>query len=149
MKAEKKPFWEVKSLEQMTPVEWEALCDGCALCCLHKFEDKESSEVYYTAVSCKLLNRESCRCRSYKNRFRLIEDCIEIRPKNFDKMHMLPKSCAYRRLSEGNILEDWHYLLSGDRESVHEAGISARGRTIPEDNVHPDDITDFVLFKIE
>ena len=149
MKAEKKPFWEAKSLEQMTMTEWEALCDGCALCCLHKFEDDETFEVYYTAVSCKMLDRETCRCRSYKNRFELIEDCIKIQPKNFNKMHMLPKSCAYRRLFEENKLEYWHYLLSGDREAVHEAGISARGRTIPEENVHPDDITSFILFKIE
>ena len=37
-------FWETKPLEQMNQEEWEALCDGCAKCCLNKFIDDEEEE---------------------------------------------------------------------------------------------------------
>jgi uncharacterized protein len=149
MKAEKKPFWEVKTLEQMTVSEWEALCDGCALCCLHKFEDEDTAEVFYTNVSCKLLDTETCRCKSYTNRFELVTDCLKIKPENFDRMHLLPNSCAYRRLWEGDVLNDWHPLVSRDSETVHQTGISARDKVIPEDNVHPDDLSNFIFFKVD
>lgn len=149
MEKEKKPFWETKKLHEMTTDEWEALCDGCALCCLHKFEDEDTLEIFYTGVSCKMLNIESCRCKAYKNRFNVVVDCIKIKPRNFNRMHMLPRTCAYRKIFEGQKLEPWHHLISGDKESVHEAGISVRGKAMPEENVHPDDITDFVLFKVE
>lgn len=133
----------------MTPIEWEALCDGCALCCLHKFEDEDTGEVFYTNVSCRLLDTRSCRCKSYRERLTLIKDCLKIHSENFARMHLLPNSCAYRRLWEGKKLNDWHPLVSNDPETVHSEGISARDKVIPEENVHPDDLTKFIFFKVE
>ena len=133
-----KPFWERKSLEQMTPKEWESLCDGCGRCCLNKLEDEDTLEIFFTNVACQLLDGERCRCRQYKRRFSVVPDCLSLTPANVFENTALPKSCAYRRLSEGKSLADWHPLISGDPNSVHTAGISVRGRSfseafIPED----------------
>ena len=149
MKAEKKPFWEVKTLNQLSTEEWEKLCDGCALCCLHKFEDEDTGEVFYTNVCCKQLDINTCRCINYENRFDLVKDCLKIKAEGFGRMHLLPLSCAYRRLAEGKKLNDWHPLISRDRESVHRAGISVRDKVISEENVHPDDLENFIFFKVE
>jgi len=36
---DERPFWQRKRLEQMTREEWESLCDGCARCCVIRYED--------------------------------------------------------------------------------------------------------------
>ena len=43
---------------------------------------------------------------------------------------ILPKTCAYRLLSEGKNLPDWHPLITKRAESVHEAGQSLKGRNL-------------------
>ncbi len=141
-------FWEEKELSELTEEEWEALCDGCGICCLHKVEDDETKEVYYTYVSCRLLDNDTCQCTSYDNRFKEVKDCLKIKLEDFNRMHLLPESCAYRRLTEGKTLEEWHPLISQDPESVHDADISIRGKAIPEENVHIDDIVNFIFFKV-
>tara|TARA_A100001037_G_scaffold143548_1_gene129951 strand:- start:6590 stop:7030 length:441 start_codon:yes stop_codon:yes gene_type:complete len=133
-----KPFWEAKSLAEMTPGEWESLCDGCARCCLIKLED-DSGAVHHTSLSCDLLDRERCRCTRYPQRHELVEDCIRLSPDLAESLQWLPTSCAYRRVAEGRGLASWHPLVSGDLESVHDAGISVRGKTIPESWVHEEE----------
>ena len=114
--------------------EWEALCDGCGRCCIHKLEDEETGLLYPTNVACKLLDRANGRCLDYKHRKQRVADCVKIDRKNLDKLDWLPETCAYRLRAAGEPLPDWHYLVSGSRETVHEAGISVRGWTISEDD---------------
>ncbi|MDP6727787.1 MAG: hypothetical protein QF407_02500, partial [Gammaproteobacteria bacterium] len=68
MKAKDKPFWQVKSLDQMNPDEWESLCDHCGRCCLHKLQNKDSGAVYFTDVACRYLDEEECTCKNYEER---------------------------------------------------------------------------------
>jgi uncharacterized cysteine cluster protein YcgN (CxxCxxCC family) len=126
------PFWKSKSLSQMTRSEWESLCDGCARCCLNKYEDEERGTIHYTDVACHLLDRESCRCSDYKNRTAKVPDCITLTVETLAKMTCLPPTCAYRLLAEGKDLDWWHPLVSGDPSTVHSAGISVQGRCISE-----------------
>jgi uncharacterized cysteine cluster protein YcgN (CxxCxxCC family) len=128
----RKPFWETKSLRQMTVAEWESLCDGCGLCCLIRFEDEDSGEIIPTRVSCRLFDADLCRCSDYAGRKAHVPDCIKLTPHNIDNLMWMPRSCAYRRLHEGKPLPQWHPLLTGDPESVHKAGVSVRGQTVRE-----------------
>ncbi len=125
-------FWE-RPLAELSRAEWEALCDGCGKCCLHKLEDAGTGEVFPTNVACRLLDRQSCRCSDYRDRRAYVPDCIRLSRANLARMDWLPSTCAYRLRSEGQPLHDWHYLISGDPESVHEAGMSVRGWTVSED----------------
>jgi len=127
-----RPFWQEKSLMEMTRAEWESLCDGCGRCCLKKLEDEDTGKVVYTDVACKLLDRDRCRCKHYDERVRHVPDCVELTADKLAELRWLPSTCAYRRLYEGKPLEWWHPLVSGDPGTVHEAGISVRGRTLAE-----------------
>ncbi len=135
-----RPFWEIKSLSEMSASEWESLCDGCGLCCLVRFEDEASGEVFPTSVHCQLFDNQLCRCTDYANRKATVPDCIKLSPGNIEALTWMPLSCAYRRLHEAKPLPGWHPLITGDPESVHRAGVSVRGKTISELSLkHPDD----------
>ena len=139
-----KPFWQTKTLEQMTAQEWESLCDGCGLCCLIRFEDEVTGEVIPTRVACKLLDQHLCRCKDYVNRKAHVPDCIKLTPWNIEALAWMPPSCAYRRLHEGRGLPEWHPLITGDPDSVHQAGVSIRDQTISEETLaDPEDALDF------
>ena len=139
------PFWNRKSLQAMSREEWESLCDGCGRCCLNKLWDPEVRRVRFTAVACRLLDCTSCQCRDYDNRVVRVPECVVITPANVVDEGLLPRSCAYRRIAEGRSLADWHPLVSGRAESVHEAGISVRGKVIGEEWIHPDDLEDHIV----
>ena len=142
-------WWHEKPLSALNRQEWEALCDGCAKCCLHKLEDEDSGEVVYTKVRCRYLNEKNCRCSDYANRSVLMPNCIQLQPDEMDQLHWLPATCAYRLRSEGRQLPDWHPLVSGDADSVHSAGISIRGRAISDEYVHPDGYDEHIVHWVE
>jgi uncharacterized cysteine cluster protein YcgN (CxxCxxCC family) len=125
------PFWE-KPIGQLTRSEWESLCDGCGKCCLHKVEEEDTGIVHATNVACKLLDRHSGRCSSYRGRHAFVPDCIRLTADKVSRLGWLPSTCAYRVRAEGKPLPGWHYLICGDREEVHRAGASVRGWTIGE-----------------
>ena len=133
------PFWEEKSLEEMTPAEWEALCDGCGRCCLIKLEDEDTGTIITSDVRCKLLDGDTCRCTDYPGRQKKVPDCIKLTPENVATTSWIPTTCAYRRLAEGRGLAWWHPLISGDPETVVSVGVSARGRTVDERKVPADE----------
>jgi uncharacterized protein len=144
-----RPFWETKRLAEMTVAEWESLCDGCGLCCLVRFEDEETGEVIPTRVHCRLFDPDRCACTDYANRKKHVPDCIKLTPHNIDALEWMPKSCAYRRIHEGRSLPDWHPLITGDPESVHDAGVSIRGQTVSEDSLDdPEDALDFAAWDL-
>ncbi|MBA2920908.1 YcgN family cysteine cluster protein [Sphingomonas sp. MAH-20] len=125
-------FWDDLPLESLDRGQWEALCDGCGKCCVHKLEDEVTGELFPTNVACKLLDRHSGRCSNYRHRRAFVPECVRLTPKLAATLDWLPDSCAYRLRAEGKPLPDWHPLNSGDPESVHKAGMSVRGWTISE-----------------
>ena len=138
-------FWELP-LKSLKPDEWEALCDGCGKCCLNKIEYEDTGELAFTRVACKLLDGQTCQCSSYRNRHDFVPDCIVLTPKKLKEIAWwLPATCAYRLRAEGKPLLPWHYLISGDRESVHRAGTSVRGWTVSELTVTEDDWDDYII----
>ena len=129
-------FWETKQLSEMTKEEWESLCDGCGRCCLNKLEDEDSDEIYYTNVSCKLLDLEKCCCTDYENRKISMPDCMILSVDNQAALEVMPSTCAYRLLDAGKPLPEWHPLFSGRQESVAEAGMSIVGKVVSEEYIH-------------
>ena len=130
----------------MTPSEWESLCDGCALCCLHKLEDEDTQEVFYTSVVCHLLDFDTCRCTRYEDRCKLVPDCVKLTPQDVDDFHWLPPSCSYRLIHEGKDLPEWHPLLSGRQETVIEAEASVLSWCeVKDDEIEVEDYVDYII----
>ena len=129
-------FWELP-LGALDRAEWEALCDGCGRCCLHKLEDEDSGEIAETNVACKLLDPETARCTDYRHRKAYVPDCLRLTLKLVDTVPWLPESCAYRRRAEGLPLPRWHHLLTGDRSAMIEAGACVAGKVVSETEAGP------------
>ena len=139
-------FWKRFPLEDLSRHEWEALCDGCAKCCLIKLEDDAPGDIRYTNIACRLLDTGTCRCGNYPLRRQLVKGCVVLDRDNIEEvLPWMPQTCAYRLAHEGRDLPDWHPLISGDPESVHRAGISLRGRMVAEYDVDEEDWEEHLL----
>ena len=139
-------FWEKHPLNRLTQNEWEALCDGCGKCCLNKLEDEDTGEVALTRVACRLFDDQTCRCGQYDIRHQFVPECIVLRPDNMHKhAYWMPQTCAYRLLYEGKPLFPWHPLISGTAQSVHDAGVSVQGLTLPEFEIPEEDWEDHII----
>ena len=139
------PFWEKKSLLEMTSEEWESLCDGCGQCCRVKLEDEDTGRIHQTSVVCRLLDGDTCRCRDYANRHKLVPDCVQLEPQSVAEIPWLPATCAYRVLAEGRELAWWHPLISGEQASVAAAGISIGGQVVSESEVDEEELGYYLI----
>ena len=139
------PFWKTTSLEDMSPQQWESLCDGCAKCCLLKLEDEDTAEIAYLRLHCRLLDEGTCQCSDYANRKKHVPDCVKLTPKKIKQIKWMPTTCAYRLVQEGKDLPDYHHLISGDHDQIHREGHSIMGRTKSEDTVLEEDQMDWVV----
>lgn len=153
------PFWQEKSLEQMSRSEWESLCDGCAKCCLHKLIDDDSQEnmidtehmddteqLHFTAVACRYLNDKKCECKVYDKRTELVPSCVRLTQDNLEQIFYMPSSCTYRRLAEGRGMPSWHPLLNkGKKTKMHKADMSVRGKVIFDDMVTEQQYEDYIV----
>jgi hypothetical protein len=140
------PFWRTKRMSEMSPREWESLCDGCGRCCLNKLTDIDTNETVYTDVGCALLDGKTCRCTDYAHRQAKVSDCVKLTWRNVKRLGWLPPTCGYRLIAEGRELAWWHPLVSGDPDTVHKAGVSVRGRVSANEKDVPDaDLEDYVV----
>lgn len=141
------PFWKTVPLEAMTPTQWESLCDGCGKCCMAKLEDEDTGDIHFTSVACRLFDAAGCRCEDYADRFARVPDCLKLTPDNVRTLPWLPSTCAYRLVAEGRDLYWWHHLVSGSRRTVHEAGVSMRGRVTASESTmtDPEDYFDHII----
>jgi len=142
---EKQAFWETKTLDELSSEEWESLCDGCGRCCLQKILTEDEHLVRYTRVACRLLDVETCQCTDYWHRKKRVPECITLTAKNINEFDWLPSSCAYVRVKEKRGLAWWHPLISGSKETVHEAGISMQGKVMSETYIHADEIPSLTI----
>lgn len=142
------PFWETKRIDELTPGEWESLCDGCGQCCLLKLEDEDTGDVYLTRLACRLLDVGRCRCKDYENRHAVMPDCLTLGPDTTEAIAWLPESCGYRRVAEGRGLAWWHPLVSGDPETVHQAGVSVRDWAVAEDRASARHIAHYIIGEV-
>ena len=140
------PFWRTTSLEAMTKDQWESLCDGCGRCCLIKLEDDDTGEILATDIGCRLFDGTTCRCKDYSNRSSIVPDCVTLTPEAVRTLRWLPPTCAYRLVAEGRDLSWWHPLVSGNPQTVVEAGVSVKGRVFAsEDDVLEDDVPERIV----
>ncbi len=138
-------FWQHKSLSEMSESEWESLCDGCGKCCLHKLEDEDTGEIFYTDVACRLLDLDTCRCTHYKERLTQVPECVSLSPESIEEFAWLPETCAYRLVAENRPLPSWHHLVTGSRSSIHEQRHSVKNRVLTENRVAEEDLEEHII----
>lgn len=131
------PEWLSKPLAELNEEQWEALCDGCGKCCMVKLQDAETQHVYYTNVACELFNQNTCQCNDYAQRTKKVPTCLSLSLERPEEFAWLPQTCAYRLRFNSQPLYPWHPLISGDKNSVHEQGMSIQGKSVAQCEAGP------------
>lgn len=139
------PFWKTKQLEELSPDEWESLCDGCSKCCLFKLREDDQPGVRFTNVVCRYMDMNTCACSDYQHRHVNVPDCVYLTPKMAREADWLPNTCAYHLLGTGKDLPWWHPLVSGNPRSTLKAGVSVLGKAVSESEIDPEDLEDMVV----
>ena len=139
-----KEFWKNKKLSEFTREEWESLCDRCGKCCLIKLENIDTNKIHYTNISCKLLCTKTANCTNYKNRKKIVKECVVLNQDNIDKLEWMPKTCSYRLINDGKDLPDWHHLISGSIEKMILKNICVRNKVTNEKKIRKNDITNYI-----
>ncbi len=138
-------FWKTKNMAELSRDEWESLCDGCGKCCCIRLEDEDTAAIYITDVACKLFDSEQCQCSDYPNRSKKVPDCVTLTPGNVAQLHWMPQTCAYRLVANGEDLPEYHHLVSGSRQTIHDAGMSVQEAVYSESDIDPDDIPNHIV----
>lgn len=135
------PFWETKTLEELTQQEWEALCDGCGLCCLNRLqdEDDDTAPIYLTRVACHCYDIKAGQCSDYANRHERVEGCMRLTPERAAEYTWLPDTCAYRLRHQGKPLPAWHPLITKDPHSVRPYGMHALDPVLENEDIELED----------
>lgn len=135
------PFWETKTLEELTPQEWELLCDGCGLCCLNRLQDIDDNEapIFLTRVACHCYDLDAGGCSDYANRFKKVEGCMGLSVERVAEYDWLPQTCAYRLRHEGKPLPSWHPLITKDRNTVRPHGMHALNPILESEEIELED----------
>ncbi|MDD2781434.1 YcgN family cysteine cluster protein [Sulfuricurvum sp.] len=138
------PFWETKTLEELNAYEWEALCDGCGLCCLNRLqdEDDDTAPIYLTRVACHCYDIGAGGCSDYANRFERVEGCMRLTAERAAEYTWLPETCAYRLRQQGRALPSWHPLISKDPHSVRPHGMHALNPILESEDI---DLEDYIV----
>lgn len=144
-----KPFWEAKTLAEMTRAEWESLCDGCAKCCMHKLEDEDTGMIHFTGVVCRYLDQKKCNCTVYDKRRKLVPTCLQLEPGELDELHWMPSTCAYKLLNAGKPLPIWHPLIAGDRKAMIASGNTVTNKVISEEYVAEEDFQEHIVHWVQ
>ena len=139
------PYWKTKNMAEFSRQEWENLCDGCGKCCCIRLEDEEAQAIYITDVACKLFDSGACQCSDYSNRSKNVPDCVTLTPNNVDQLHWMPETCAYKLVANGKELPDYHHLVSGSRETIHEVGMSVQNAVQSETDIDDEDIPSHIV----
>lgn len=88
---------EKNKLEDLTPQQWECMCERCTRCCYEKIDFH--GRIYYTGTPCDQLDLQSGLCRIYGERDRLRPDCQRLTPEVV-AAGILPADCPYARQIE-------------------------------------------------
>jgi uncharacterized cysteine cluster protein YcgN (CxxCxxCC family) len=148
MSASSDNWWEIIPLEEMSDEQWESLCDGCGKCCMVKIW--YDSVVKTTQVGCQLLNIHTAKCKDYSNRQHKVSNCIKVTLDTIDTPGLLPDTCAYMLIRNHKPLYNWHYLVSGDRDTIvdqHASIVGLAETTI--DEISATKMQDYMLKAID